>query len=91
MIVKEVDQPIRGGSSVLERLTEVVFMEVLRRQFLETEAGATGWLAAIADPALGRSLTLIHAEPQRDWTLATLAKESGSSRSVLSERFEAIL
>jgi AraC-like DNA-binding protein len=90
-IVKEVDQPVRGGSSVLERLTEVVFMEVLRRQFLQTEAGSTGWLAAITDPTLGRSLTLIHAEPQRDWTLATLAKEAGVSRSVLTERFEVLL
>jgi transcriptional regulator GlxA family with amidase domain len=90
-IVAEVDLPQRGGSSVLERLTEVTFMEVLRRQFLLKETPATGWLAAIRDPALGRCLALIHADPRREWHLATLAKASGLSRSALSERFAMVM
>jgi AraC-like DNA-binding protein len=86
-IVVEVDNPLRGGVSVLERLTEVAFIEVLRRQFLREDRPATGWLAAVRDPALGRCLALMHAEPSHEWTIAALAKESGLSRSVLSERF----
>ncbi|MBX3597969.1 MAG: AraC family transcriptional regulator [Rhizobiaceae bacterium] len=86
-IVAEVDMPMRGGASVLERLTEVVFLEVLRRQFLNEGKPESGWLAAAHDPALGRCLALIHAEPRRNWTLADMARASGLSRSVLTDRF----
>lgn len=86
-IVVEVDNPLRGGVSVLERLTEVAFIEILRRQFLTENVPATGWLAAVRNPSLGRCLGLIHAEPSRDWTLADLARASGLSRSALAEHF----
>jgi AraC-like DNA-binding protein len=86
-IVVEVDNPLRGGASVLERLTEVAFLEVLRRQFLTDEIPASGWLAAVRNPALGRCLGLIHAEPRREWTLVDLARSSGLSRSVLADHF----
>jgi AraC-like DNA-binding protein len=90
-IVTEVDQPQAGGGSVLERLTEVAFLELLRRQFQAPAIRPTGWLAAIADPVLGRCLAQLHADPRRDWTLATLASGSGLSRSALSHRFETVL
>jgi AraC-like DNA-binding protein len=90
-LTDEVDRPRQGGSSVLERLTEVTFVEILRRHFTDAEAGASGWLAAIGDPALGKCIALIHADPRRDWTLETLASASGLSRSALTERFEAVL
>lgn len=90
-IVAEVDNPQRGGSSVLERLTEVTFMEVLRRQFAREEIDGTGWLAAIRDPVLARCLGLLHGEPRRDWTTAALAKEAGLSRSTLAGRFATVL
>lgn len=90
-IVVEVDKPQRGGSSVLERLTEVTFIEVLRREFLLNEPTSTGWLAAIRDPALGRCLACLHADPKREWTIEALAKASGLSRSALAGRFTATL
>jgi AraC-like DNA-binding protein len=90
-IVVEVDNPLRGGVSVLERLTEVAFIEVLRRQFLAEDVPETGWLAAVRDPSLGRCLSLIHAAPGREWTLAELARASGLSRSALGDHFAACL
>lgn len=90
-IVTEVDRPKRGGASVLERLTEVTFLEVLRRQLLEATPAETGWLAAIHDPAVGRCLQAIHEAPYRDWTVAALGKEAGLSRSALASRFSALL
>lgn len=90
-IVTEVDNPLRGGVSVLERLTEVAFIEILRRQFLTDAVPRTGWLAAVRDPSLGRCLGLIHAAPQREWTLAALARASGLSRSALAQHFSACL
>lgn len=88
-IVAEVDKPQPGGGPVLERLTEVAFLEILRRQFQSLDP--KGWLAAILDPALSGGLQALHADPRRDWTLAALARESGLSRSALVTRFAALL
>jgi AraC-like DNA-binding protein len=88
-IVTEVDQPQPGGGPVLERLTEVAFLEILRRQF-RTPA-PRGWLAAILDPALSRGLLALHNDPRRDWTLDALAQASGLSRSALVTRFSDLL
>ncbi len=90
-IVAEVDSPRRGGYSVLERLTEVTFIELLRRQFLRDDVPESGWLAAVHDPALARCLSALHTDPGGDWDLASLAREAGMSRSVLVERFTSVL
>lgn len=90
-IVAEVDQPRAGGVSVLERLTEITFIEVLRRHVAAAPPGSRGWLAAMTDPVLARCLALIHAEPERDWSLGALAATAGLSRSAMAERFERVL
>ncbi len=92
-IVAEVDQPQPGGGPVLERLTELAFLEILRRQFhTPIQFGAPhGWLAAILDPALSRGLLALHADPRRDWSLAEIAQEGGLSRSALVSRFAAVI
>jgi AraC-like DNA-binding protein len=90
-IVAEADNPRTGSRSLLERLTEITFIELLRHRIAEAPPGSGGWLAALADPQLGRALALIHEEPSRDWTVPALAKSAGLSRSSLAERFEAML
>ena len=80
-----------GSLSMLERLTEIVFIELLRHQVLAAGPAATGWLAALADPALGRCLASIHEDPERDWSVQDLAAASALSRSALTERFETML
>jgi AraC-like DNA-binding protein len=90
-IVAEVDSPRTGGVSMLERLTEITFIELLRHEIIAARPGAVGWLAALADPALGRCLALIHDDPRRDWSILDLAAASGLSRSTLTERFETVL
>lgn len=90
-LIAEVDRPRGGGVSMLERLTEVMFVEILRQRILMAEPGATGWLSALADPALARCIALIHDDPMRDWTVEDLAAASGLSRSTLSARFQEML
>ena len=51
---------------------------------------ATGWVAALRDPRLGRVIGALHREPGRNWTVASMASEMGASRSVFAERFLAI-
>lgn len=90
-IVREVDAPRGGGPAMLERLSEIALLEVLRRQLLCGDAGFRGWLAAIRDPVVGRCLRLFHDDPRRPWTIAELARAAGASRSVIAERFAAVL
>jgi AraC-like DNA-binding protein len=76
-----------GAESVLTRLAEMMFIEVLRRYLEELPPGQTGWLAGLRDEVVGRTLTLLHSRPAHPWTLADLARESASSRSSLAKRF----
>lgn len=90
-IVREVDRPRTGGISMLERLTEIIFIELLRHEILASGTGSVSWLAALADPPLSRCLALIHDGHNRDWSVQRLAEAAGLSRSALAERFEAML
>jgi AraC-like DNA-binding protein len=83
------DQP--GGEAVLAKLSEVLFVETLRRYVSQWGEGRTGWLAGARDPEVGKALALIHTRPAHPWTLADLGRESGVSRSVLAERFRHFL
>ena len=76
-----------GGESVLAKLSELMFIEVVR-QYLETlPPGQAGWLAGLRDPFVGKALSLMHGKPAQDWTIEVLAREVALSRSVLAERF----
>jgi len=90
-MAREVDRPQTGGLSMLERLTDITFIELLRHQVIATPHGAVGWLAALADPALAKCLSAIHDDPRRGWSVQDLAAVSALSRSKLAERFEKVL
>ena len=76
-----------GGEAVLAKLAEVLFVETLRAYIAQLPPGQTGWLAGARDSDVGKTLALMHRNPERPWTLADLAHEVGISRSVLAERF----
>ncbi len=76
-----------GSQSVLNRLSELMFVEVIRIHMDQLAESNTGWLAGLRDPLVGRALTQLHARPAHAWTLDELAAEAGASRSALAERF----
>jgi AraC-like DNA-binding protein len=76
-----------GGEAVLQRMSEMLFVEVLRRHIDALSAEQTGWLAAMRDPSIGRVLALLHEKPDEAWTLERLAHDAAMSRSTLHERF----
>jgi AraC-like DNA-binding protein len=76
-----------GAESVLTRLAEVMFIELLRRYLVELPEGQTGWLAGLRDEVVGRALSVLHSRPADPWTLDQLARESHSSRTNLTKRF----
>ena len=83
------DPPTRAQ----QRLPELLFTEVLRL-YLTADSGdahVTGWLAALRDPVVGPALSLLHADPSHDWTVGELAMAVAASRTVLVDRFRALL
>ncbi len=85
--IEEADGTRPGSFAMLARLTELLYVEVLRRYMRQLSSGQTGWLAGVNDPEVGRALRLLHAQPQRQWTVEELAHEVGVSRSGLAQRF----
>ena len=76
-----------GSDTVLTRLAELMFIEVLRRYLEDLPPGQTGWLAGLRDDVVSRVLALLHARPAHPWTLDELAREAASSRSNVAKRF----
>lgn len=76
-----------GGSSILSRLGELMFVELVRRYVESLPQESNGWLGGLRDRYVGRALSLLHAQPMTDWTLDRLAKDVGLSRSSFAERF----
>lgn len=79
--------PRIGGQGVLSRLSELMFVDVVRRYLESLPPDRMDWLAGLRDPFVGRALTALHRHPAHDWTLETLAREAALSRSALAERF----
>jgi AraC-like DNA-binding protein len=90
-IVTFVEAATPGTQAVLGRLMELLFVELLRRHIARLPAGSQGWFAALNDPVVGRALQLLHAEPAHRWTVEEIASRIGSSRTVVSDRFNALL
>ena len=83
-----------GAEAVIARLSEVLFVQAIRyhlAELPECARGAPGWLGALRDPQLGRAVALMHRHPERAWTVASLAREAGLSRSHFAERFTAAI
>jgi AraC-like DNA-binding protein len=80
-------EPRPGGESVLARLSDLMFVEAVRRHIDTLPAERTGWLAGLRDEFVGRALALLHERVDHPWTLEDLAREVGLSRSTLAERF----
>ena len=76
-----------GGKSIRVRLSELMFVEVVRPYLTSVPPEQTGWLAGLREPTVARALTLLHERPEPPWTLERLASQVGMSRSVLAERF----
>jgi len=76
-----------GGDAVLERLSEMMFIDAARRYLDSLPEDAIGWLAGLRDRFVGKALELMHERPDHAWSVDDLAREVGLSRSALHERF----
>ena len=90
-VVRESRAAQAGSLTMLTRMAELMFIEVLRRHLQSLGEEQGGWLAALRDPVVGAALARMHEAPAHPWTLPELAREAAASRSVLAERFTALV
>lgn len=76
-----------GGETVITRLADILVIQTIRAWIEQDPAAQTGWLGALQDRQLGRALSLIHREPEKDWSLGALADAAAMSRSAFAARF----
>jgi AraC-like DNA-binding protein len=87
LTLAEARDPAPGGESVRLRLSELMFVEVIRSYLAGLPPEQAGWLAGLRDEYVGRALALLHERPAHGWTLDELAAEVGMSRSAFADRF----
>lgn len=89
--VGEVNGSDAGSGLVFAKLSELLFVETLRRYINALPSDQVGWLAGARDPIIGEALALLHKEPADSWTVSNLARRVGLSRTRLAERFRYFL
>lgn len=87
LLGRELAQPQMATGIVLDRLVDVLLVQVLRTWLASRPARHPSWLGVLCDEVVGAAVTRLHEDPARDWTTATLARETGVSRATLSRRF----
>jgi len=80
-----------GSDTMLTRMAELMFVEVVRRYVEQMTPEGTGWLAGLRDSLVGPAIAQLHARPSHPWTLEELAHAVASSRSVLADRFTRVI
>jgi len=89
--VGESGAPKPGSETMLSRLSELLFIEIVRHYCAQLPSDTKGWLAGLRDDVIGRSLSILHDRPAEPWSLESLAREVGLSRSALAERFHSFV
>ncbi len=89
-IICEAEGRQPGAEVLIDRFTEVLFIQVLRAH-MQLQQGADNYLSALSDKSVAKALSLMHNSPERDWTIEELAREVGMSRSAFANRFHELV
>lgn len=87
MLTGELAEPRPGSQTVIDRLTDVLFVHILRRWTADRDEHGASWLLGLRDPEISAAISLLHEDPARPWTVEELAHRVGVSRATLSRRF----
>lgn len=87
LAAEEAERGRAGSESLLAKVAELMFVEVVRKHIARLPDDSKGWLSGLKHRHVGHALRLIHGQPEKSWTLAELAREVGLSRSVFADRF----
>ncbi len=89
LLAHEISRPQPGTAAVLNRIVDIVLVQLLRAWLGTSPAHdhTASWLSALTDPVAGPALAVLHNQPGRDWTIPSLAAAIGVSRATLARRF----
>lgn len=90
-IAREAREPRPGGETVITHLADILIIQAIRSWIDSASGEELGWLTALRDDQIGRAIAAIHREPEKNWSVASLAKEVGMSRSGFSARFTSLV
>lgn len=90
-IAREARQRLPGSETVITRLADILVIQAIRTWIENAREETHGWIAALHDRQIGKAMSLMHRQPERDWRVETLAREVGMSRSGFSARFTALV
>ncbi|HWA71134.1 MAG TPA: AraC family transcriptional regulator [Polyangiaceae bacterium] len=91
LLIDEAFSQVPGAMTVVERAADIVFVQAVRAHIASTGPVSGGWLRGLLDPQIGRALSLVHARPAQPWTIASLARQVGLSRTIFAERFRRLV
>jgi AraC-like DNA-binding protein len=89
--LRELNEGTVGTSTVMSRLSELMFVEAVRSYAAALPREQRGWLAGARDPYVAKALALVHGKPNHPWTTESLACEVSLSRSAFADRFTAVI
>ena len=90
-IAREAREPRPGGETVITHLADILIIQAIRAWIDSAPETERGWLAALRDKQIGTALAAIHRAPEKNWTVESLAREVGMSRSGFSARFTSLV
>ena len=90
-IAQEARQRLPGSETVITRLADILVIQAIRTWIENAREETHGWIAALHDRQIGKAMSLMHGQPERDWRVDSLAREVGMSRSGFSARFTALV
>ena len=90
-LTDEIKEKNEGSATLITRLIELMYMEVLRRYMKNLPENSRGWLAAVRDHEVGKALMYLHSNPEEKWNVETLASKVGVSRSAFAKRFTELI
>lgn len=91
LLAAEVGRDAPGQEVVLDRMLDLLVIDLLRRWFAQPDSTAPAWYHADGDPIVGPALRLLHNNPAHPWTVAELARHAGISRAALAKRFTSLV
>jgi len=89
-IAQEATQQQAGGQAIINRLSEIIFIQVIRA-YISSNEMRVPYITALFDPHISRALGEIHAYPHRRWKVEDLGRKAGMSRSLFSRRFSELV
>ena len=87
LMITEVESAAGGTSAIIDRLSDILFIEAIRKYIL-LHHDEHGYISALQDQRLSKALTCFHKEPEKNWSVQTLSEAAGMSRSAFADRFK---